>query len=123
MRLWLWLVLASATLATAAIVAPRGVLDTCAAGCSALAAPTNYASSDGAVNGIFQVVATGTVNAKLQNSIDNGANWTDVTGATCTGCAPVTKWEICAMLGLYRIPITTCTGCTYTTSYTSAGRK
>jgi len=123
MRRLALLLVGIAGVAGAAIVAPKGVLETCAAGCAALLTSTNYASADGAVNAIFQVTGTGTINAKLQNSIDNGANWTDVSGATCSGCAPVTKWELCSPLGIYRFQVTTCTGCTYTLSYTSAGRK
>lgn len=70
---------------------------------------------------IFQYTGTGTVNAKLENSIDDGTTWTDVTDGSCTGCTSPTKFAVTAPVGNYRFNVTTCTSCTYSFKWYAAG--
>lgn len=110
-----------AGLAFAAVKAERfGVLQQCSSACATGASP-DQVMADGSAAITFQYVGSGTTDLKIQNSIDNGNTWFDVTAASCTGCPSPTAFKVSTPVGLYRSNVTTCTACTYGIAWRWAG--
>lgn len=97
----------------------KGTMATCTSSCTT--GGKTPALMDGFQAVVFQYTGSGTTNAKLENSIDDGSNWTDVTDGSCTTCTSPTKFSVVNPVGHYRFNITTCTSCTYTLKWYAVG--
>ena len=105
---------------------PSGVLQSCAASCvtgtgpSGLTGDTDvkFVATSGSDVIVFQTVSAGgvAVTVVVENSIDDGANWTTVTGTTMSTVG-VNKTAVVNPVGWYRTNVTACTNCTFTTRY------
>ena len=103
---------------------PSGVLQSCAASCVTGVGPTGltgdpdvkFVATSGSNVIVFQAVLAGTATVTVENSIDDGANWTTVTGTTMNTTG-VNKTAVVNPVGWYRTNVTACTNCTFTTRY------
>ena len=107
---------------------PSGVLQSCAASCvtgtgpSGLTGDTDvkFVATSGSNVIVFQTVSAGgvAVTVVVENSIDDGANWTTVTGTTMTQTNGISKTAVVNPVGWYRTNVTACPGgCTFTTRF------
>lgn len=124
MRTWLRLVGCALLLATPVaadtVSGAASTRESCASSCSTVTNSQLWMNVEGFYGVVFQGIVTGTIDAKLQNSTDQGVTWSDVTGASCSSCTSPIKWPVSGPIGFYRFYVGTCTGCTYTFSYRAA---
>lgn len=100
------------------------IMASCSSGCSTGVAGTNSVTADGSAALYFWASGSGTLDAKVQQSLDGGFNWVDVNGQDCASGADTNCTNAGEIMGTnflpinnpagrYRINVTTCTSCTY----------
>lgn len=120
MRGWLGLgVVLWATIAEATVfVADRGAF----AALATQAASADSVSCQGAARITFLYdTSSGTFTANIQQSIDNGANWTDV--ASSSSSTDLALVEIEHPNGLYRPELSACSSCSVVTTWRCADQR